>query len=131
MTIGAKLKTLRKSRKITQYEVAAWVNMSRATISNYEIGRRIPSLKDLTRLADFYNVSLDYFGVITKDEIFELINRAKLVFEDEDIPKEKKDILYKELMRLYLDVKQGIKKRTNTHHSISPIFFTKGLVYLH
>ena len=105
MTIGAKLKSLRKTRRITQYEVAAWVNMTRATISNYEIGRRIPSLKDLSKLAEFYNVGLDYFGVAAKDEVFDLLSRAKLVFEDEDIPKEKKELLHKELIKLYLDIK--------------------------
>ena len=105
MTINNKLRALRKSRKITQYEVAAWLKISRATVSNYEIGRRTPSLKDLIKFAEFYDVSLDYFGVTTKDEVFELLNRAKLIFESDDISHAQKEMIYKELMRFYLKIK--------------------------
>lgn len=106
-SIGVKLKTLRKSQRITQQAVADRVGISRATISNYEIGRRTPHLKDLQRLAAFYNVGLDYFGISTADEVLELLARAKEVFESEIVSKEKKDDLYKEIMKLYLNIKQG------------------------
>lgn len=105
-TIGAKLKTLRKTKKLTQQEVADRVEIKRATISNYEINRRQPSLNDLRRLAEFYGVGLDYFGVASSDEIFEILSRASEVFKNADISKEKKDDLYKSLMRLYLDIKE-------------------------
>ena len=103
--IGQKLKTLRKGRKLTQQEVADKLGLVRATISNYEVGRRSPHLSELRRFAEFYGVSLDYFGIASKDEVFELLSRAKEVFANDDIPKEQKDELYKELMRLYLNLK--------------------------
>lgn len=103
-SIGKKLQTLRKGRKLTQLELSMKMGISRATISNYEVGRRSPHLSDLRRFAKFFGVGLDYFGVVAKDEAFELLSRAKEVFENPDVPKEKKDEIYKELMKLYLSI---------------------------
>ena len=102
--IGKKLQTLRKGRKLTQLELSEKMGISRATISNYEVGRRSPHLSDLRRFAEFYGVSLDYFGVVSKDEVFELLSRAKEVFDNPTVPKEKKDEIYKEFMKLYLSI---------------------------
>ena len=103
MTIGNKLKTLRKGRKLTQLELAERMNWSRATISNYECGRRVPHLDELTTLCHFFGVSMDYWGVETQDEGFELLSRAKAVFTNQSYTKEEKTKLYKEIMKMYLD----------------------------
>ena len=79
-SIGNKLKTLRKGRKLTQQELADKMGLVRATISNYEVGRRSPHLSELKRFAEFYGVGLDYFGIASKDEVFDLSSRAKEVF---------------------------------------------------
>lgn len=102
--IGAKLKTLRKGRSLTQQELSERLELSRATISNYEVGRRNPHLPELKRFAQFYNVGLDYFGIETKDESFELLSRAKSVFHNENIDKSEKERLYKSIMRIYLEM---------------------------
>lgn len=104
--IGEKLKTLRKGRKLTQQELSEKLGISRATISNYEVGRRSPHLSDLRHFAEFYGMGLDYFGVSTVDESFELLSRAKSVFLNEDIPREERERLYKEIMRLYLQMEE-------------------------
>ena len=104
-SIGKKLKTLRKSQRLTQQTVADKIGITRATISNYEIDRRTPNLRDLQKIADFFGVGLDYFGISAADEVRDVIARAKEVFENEQVSKEKKDGLYKELMRLYLNIK--------------------------
>ena len=103
--IGQKLKTLRKGRKLTQQELADKLNITRATVSNYEVGRRSPHLSELKRIAEFFNVDLSFFGVATKDEIFDLLSRAKEVFENEEISKEKKQKVFDELMKLYINLK--------------------------
>jgi transcriptional regulator with XRE-family HTH domain len=100
--IGAKLKILRKGRKLTQEQLAEKLGVNRATISNYEIGRRLPNLNDLKRFAEFYGVGLDYFGVVSKDEMFDLLSRARDVFESDAISKEQKEEIYREIMKLYL-----------------------------
>lgn len=103
--VGAKIKTLRKGKRMSQFELAEALGVSRATISNYEVGRRSPHLSELKRIAEYFGVALDYFGVTSTDEIFDLLARAKEVFNSEDVPKEKKDEVYKALMRMYLDMK--------------------------
>lgn len=105
--IGSKLKTLRKGRKLTQQELADKLSVTRCTISNYEVGRRSPHIAELKRFAEFYGVDLSYFGVATKDEVFDLLSRAKDVFTNKDIPKDKKEEVYKELMKLYLALEEN------------------------
>lgn len=104
--IGRKLRTLRKGKKLTQQDVADRLGLVRATVSNYEVGKRTPHLSLLKKFAEFYGVTLDYFGVSTNDEIFELISRAREVFNNEDISTQTKEDLYKEFMRLYLNIKE-------------------------
>lgn len=103
--IGLKLKALRKAKMLSQQEVADKFGLSRTTISNYEIGRRKPTIYELQAFADFYGVELNHFGgTTTKDELTELVARAKKVFADNEIPKDKKEAVYRELMRLYLEL---------------------------
>ena len=79
--------------------------MKRSTISNYEIDRRLPSLTDLKRVADFYGVGLDYFDLSSTDSIEELLAKARDVFLNPDVSKETKDNLYKEIAMLYFKIK--------------------------
>ena len=104
--VGIKLQQLRKGRKLTQQQLADKMGVTRATISNYEVGRRAPHLSELKRFAEFYGVGLDYFGVTATDEIFDLLTRAKSVFESSSVSKETKDDLHLALMQLYLTMKQ-------------------------
>lgn len=107
--LGLKIKNLRKSRKLTQEEFAEQIGVSRSTLSCYEIGQRTPHLKTLQQIADIFGVGLDYFGVAVKDEAFELLARAKEVFESDTIPEKTKEELYHEFMKLYLSMKE-VKK---------------------
>ena len=101
--IGRKLRTLRKGKKLTQKDVADRLGLVRATISNYEVGRRTPHLSDLKRFAELYGVTLDYFSVSPDDEMFELVSRAREVFNNPKINTKDKEELYREMMRLYLN----------------------------
>lgn len=62
--IGKKIKQLRLSKSLSQQELADKVNITRSTISNYEIGRRTPHLKDLQKFkVDRFARSVkDYFA---------------------------------------------------------------------
>lgn len=105
--IGDKLKALRKGRKLTQDQVADHFGLSRGAVSNYEIGRRRPNITELQAFAEFYGVPLDYFGEQTqKDELFDLLSRAKVIFKDENIKRETKEELYREFMKLYLELEK-------------------------
>lgn len=54
------IKNLREDRDLYQKDVAQAISVSRAVYSDYETGRVTPSIDVLIKLADFYNVSLDY-----------------------------------------------------------------------
>lgn len=60
MELGKLLAKLRKERGVLQKEVATYLNVTVATISNYEKGVHAPDLNTLIMLADFFDVSTDY-----------------------------------------------------------------------
>ena len=55
-----KLKELRKINLKTQDELAQIINVSHGTYNNYEQGKFEPNIATLIKLADYFNVSLDY-----------------------------------------------------------------------
>ena len=54
------LKVLRKSKGYTQIAVQMKTGIEQALLSKFENGERVPPTETLIRLADFYNVSIDY-----------------------------------------------------------------------
>lgn len=103
--IGKKIKILRKTRGLTQEQLAEKLNVKRATISNYEIGRRSPHIKELEAISEALGVNLEYFGYGGGAAV-DLVARAKVLFES-DIPAEEKAQAYKEIMRLYLKIEDA------------------------
>ena len=62
MTLGGRIQTLRKQRGITQEELAKAMQVSTQAVSKWECGGT-PDAMLLPRLADYFNVSIDYlFG---------------------------------------------------------------------
>ncbi len=57
--LGLKLLELRQEHDLTQKQLCADLNISRANYSYYENGRRIPDLSTLLLIARYYSVSLD------------------------------------------------------------------------
>ncbi|PEL12698.1 helix-turn-helix domain-containing protein [Bacillus sp. AFS017336] len=54
------LRRLRISKKLTQEDVAKKLEISRQRYSNYENGVRQPDQEMLTKIADLFEVSVDY-----------------------------------------------------------------------
>ena len=54
------LKLLRKSNGYTQIAVQMKTGIEQALLSKFENEERVPPTETLIRLADFYNVSIDY-----------------------------------------------------------------------
>ena len=54
------LRELRKARGITMKELGDMLGVSESTISLYENGKREPSYELLLKIAEFFNVSVDY-----------------------------------------------------------------------
>ena len=55
-----RLRELRKSRGYTQVSLQMQTGIEQALLSKFESGERIPPTETLLRLAEFYNVSIDY-----------------------------------------------------------------------
>lgn len=53
------LKELRQKENKTQKEIAEDLNITQRTYSNYETGKREPSIDMLINIADYYNTSID------------------------------------------------------------------------
>ena len=56
--LGNKIKSLREQRGFTQSQLATRMNVSRAAVSNWELGNRLPDISMLDRLADGLNVDV-------------------------------------------------------------------------
>lgn len=55
-----RLRFLRKSNNMKQKELAKLLYMDRTTLSGYETNRRYPNAYMLVRVADIFDVSVDY-----------------------------------------------------------------------
>lgn len=60
--IGSKIRTLRMREGLTLERLAVALNIKRNMLSNYELGKSTISAELLTKVADYFNVSLDYFA---------------------------------------------------------------------
>ena len=56
--IGIRIRTMRKSRRMTQEDLARAIGQSASSITMYETGRRAPDYETLEALADVFNVPL-------------------------------------------------------------------------
>lgn len=57
---GEQLRSLRKSKRLTQKQLGAALGVSYSAISMYERGQRRPKLKALAAIADYFGVSMGY-----------------------------------------------------------------------
>lgn len=97
---GDKLKSVRKSRHITQLELSKRLGVAKGTISAYEQSLSYPSIETLTKLCFILDTSADYLlgisddlpfkmGGLTNDQIqsvlqfVSVIERANAVIEKE------------------------------------------------
>lgn len=55
-----RLKEIRKAKGISQLKLATDLNTNQNTISRYETGEREPGITELIRIADYFNISVDY-----------------------------------------------------------------------
>ena len=55
-----RLKELREQAGYSQYSFASVFGVAQSTVGGWEAGKREPNIDTLCRLAEFFNVSLDY-----------------------------------------------------------------------
>lgn len=55
-----RLRQLRKEKGLTQNQVAIYCDITEKTYQNYELMTREPKIEILAKIADVYDVSIDY-----------------------------------------------------------------------
>lgn len=99
---GKLIMYLRRQRKLSQQDVADKLNVTRGTISNWEIGKRVPDIANLVHISDFFGVSLDLFIERNPHEMKrEICGQIEAFLLDKEISKELKENLYASICLLF------------------------------
>ena len=80
MEFNEKLQELRKSRSMTQEELAEALFVSRTAISKWESGRGYPSIDSLKEISRYFSVTID--DLICSDEMISVAENEKREFID-------------------------------------------------
>lgn len=73
MELNTKLVVLRKKKGLSQSELAEKINVSRQTISRWEVGKALPTSENLKYLSQIYKVSFEYLLLEDEEETEEKI----------------------------------------------------------
>ena len=77
--LGNNIKELRKSKRMTQRDLAVAMRVSQQTVGAWETGRAIPGSDTLGELADYFNVTTDYLlGVLCLKKTLVRLNVANV-----------------------------------------------------
>nr|WP_253600854.1 helix-turn-helix transcriptional regulator [Bacillus amyloliquefaciens] len=84
--LGKRITSLRKQARLTQEGLAKELNITRSALSQYELGTREPNYDLLIKIADYFDVSIDFLlrgeNKETQDKIFN--EEARRILEDPD-----------------------------------------------
>jgi transcriptional regulator with XRE-family HTH domain len=79
MTIAERIKRLRQEQNMTQADLGNKLGVHQKQVSAYERGINVPSTDVLIKLAEVFNVTLDYLAFETKGQ------PAKLNIQDREL----------------------------------------------
>ena len=65
MTIGERIREARKKRGLLQSKLAELLGVAENTVSSWEIGARVPSVKNIREIAIILSCSTDYLLDVT------------------------------------------------------------------
>lgn len=74
-SFSLRLKELRKVNNLTLEQLGKNIGSTKATMSNFETGQKKPSLDMVIKLADYFQVSIDYLVGRTDDPTFHRTKR--------------------------------------------------------
>ncbi len=93
MEFNNKLYELRKKRGYSQEELANRLNVSRQTVSKWEVGESTPDMEKLVAISDLFEVSLDE---LVKDKVPEQAQPQEQIVRSEFYSDLKKHVLTQE-----------------------------------
>lgn len=107
MTIGERIRELRKQQGLTQAELASRLNIPYQSIGQWERGIRNPKPDTIARIAAALNVGLDMFfsGLVTAEEIsaemdMPIEDVLTILYHPEKIPHNYRAELYSKIARV-------------------------------
>lgn len=102
-----KIKKLRIDKNVTQKQLGEMFGVDRATIANWEMGRRKPSTDVMKKLAEYFGVSLDYiYDMPVSDETIDnAMREIETFFMSDEITTSDKEAIFKDIFDLYYRVK--------------------------
>ena len=98
IVIGDKIRQLRKENNLTQHEFGALFDLYDSTISMYETGKRTPEYQTIVKIADHFNVSIDWL-------LGRVETRDLIVIDKENMPEALKNIGV-EYLKLAMEMNQ-------------------------
>mgnify|MGYP000105059395 FL=1 len=112
-----RLKELRKSKGLSQKQLAEKLEISVHTINSYESGRRDPNTKNLQILQDFFQVSQGFLlGELKSDDFF----------KDQEVIDLNLDTVLTQISML----KQNMKISESYQNRVATLFLLKSLNYI-
>lgn len=111
-------KRLRTSSGLTQTEFAKKIGISRSTIGMYETGAREPDFEILERIADFFNVDMDYLLGRTDKTVLLPETVGKYYLNDETAEMAQQIFENKELRLLFDAARDAQPEDLETVHSM-------------
>lgn len=86
-SVGERLLQLRNKKGMTQEDLAEYLNVSRQSVSKWELNKTLPDVEKLMQLSELYEVTLDYL-VKGIESVEENDFDAKIVVEEEETSEE-------------------------------------------
>ena len=111
-----RIRQLREELDITQIELAKFLNITSATVSQYELGKRFPGRDMLEKISNFFRVSVDYLlgisNIRVQNDKSVTENNPNYVIDVSDLPEEaiKQVEEYIELVKLKYNSNEKPKK---------------------
>lgn len=117
LTFGYRLKELRKEKGLNQKELADILHVEKSSVSKYETDKAVPDSKVLIKIANLFEVSIDFLLGRVDGKNTSLIegtynnNKIEIEIDGKNIKLDEKDLkdIFKKLSSVGFDVSKLIK----------------------
>ncbi|MBA4602134.1 helix-turn-helix domain-containing protein [Thermoactinomyces mirandus] len=132
-TFSDRIRKLRAKSGLSQSELASRINIAKSTLAMYETGKREPNFDIVRRIADFFDVSVDYLlgqidnplplkhqtdelkknevSILDLEKAIEMIEKGKAHFGGYNLTEEDRDFIAK-MIRLVIERKRKGNENT-------------------
>ena len=97
-TLADRIRTLRKQKKLTQLELSEMLYVTDKAVSKWETNEGNPDISLLSKLAEIFDVSIDYLLTGTTKEKIVVVSLTEKIAMDDNVD-DFRNVLYSELER--------------------------------